>query len=763
MSVQLAQFHQSYAKVLYQLNDEKRLIVDAPARTALHVVAGPGTGKTATLVARILKLVLVDRVPPSGIIATTFTKKAAHELRSRILEVGLAVQDALEGNVEDESDADWLGTVDINQVWTGTTDSLCQELLTQHRSPGQLTPVVADEFVSRTLMLQEGIFGGRRYRSLPLKGLLSDVTGNPRQIPARMRDVTLDVRERTDHDQLNLEDYVAESPPSELEGRLSLVAALDAYRAAMAKRHLADYAELEAMTLQRLLDGALKEFTSGLHALFVDEYQDTNLLQESLYLELAAECGGSVSVVGDDDQSLYRFRGATVELFTNYPNRAQRKLGRRPKTRFLTQNHRSTESVVEFVNGFVALDSTYQGARSAKKPRLQGPGHTDSETPVLAMFRDSREELAADLTRMLHAIFRGKGFPVPGHGRIERGEGGDLGDSVLLTYSPKEDRPDRLVSLLRSECSSRAGMGIFNPRGYPPTEHRSVQLMTGLMLQALDPKGTIETIAKPFGPDAQTLQDWRRLAEAETRRNRKLAAYVGKWNGRESDKTWPSRTPVLELVYEVAQLIGGILNDPEEQLLVEMLTRQIAASELLGSYGGQILLNRDGKTRAGNPLGDRSIVEIMRNVTIPLASGAASINEELMEDFPRDRLPILSIHQAKGLEFPLVIVDVGSRFASNHSKQARMRFPSEGDTPHRMEDHFRAFSPLGVPSRPALDRAFDDLIRQYFVAFSRPRNVLILVGLNASRPGGSIPNVALGWTREGGDSAWSVAQPYLEI
>jgi DNA helicase-2/ATP-dependent DNA helicase PcrA len=137
-----------------------------------------------------------------------------------------------------------------------------------------------------------------------------------------------------------------------------------------------------------------------------------------------------------------------VELFTDYPNRARRKLGRRPKTRFLTQNHRSTQSVVEFVKDFVELDATYQGARSAKKPRLRGPGPSDGEMPVLAMFRDTREELAGELTRMLHDTFRGHGYPVPGHGRIERGEEGDLGDSVLLTYSPKPESTADLVGLV---------------------------------------------------------------------------------------------------------------------------------------------------------------------------------------------------------------------------------------------------------------------------------------------------------------------------
>jgi hypothetical protein len=68
--------------------------------------------------------------------------------------------------------------------------------------------------------------------------------------------------------------------------------------------------------------------------------------------------------------------------------------------------------------------------------------------PVLAMFRDTREELAGELTRMLHDTFRGHGYPVPGHGRIERGEEGDLGDSVLLTYSPKPQSTADLVGLV---------------------------------------------------------------------------------------------------------------------------------------------------------------------------------------------------------------------------------------------------------------------------------------------------------------------------
>ena len=81
----------------------------------------------------------------------------------------------------------------------------------------------------------------------------------------------------------------------------------------------------------------------------------------------------------------------------------------------------------------------------------------------------------------------------------------------------------------------------------------------------------------------------------------------------------------------------------------------------------------------------------------------------------------------------------------------------------KLEDEFRPFSELGVPSRPGRDRAFDDLVRQYFVAFSRPRDALVLIGLESAHPSNdSIPNVAAGWTRDGTNS-WAGTPPWTEV
>jgi len=139
----------------------------------LFIVAGPGTGKTATLTLRILKRVLVDGVPPRSVLATTFTKKAAKELRSRVLGWGFQIIGALKNDptLTPQQKA-FVDAVDINQVRTGTVDSLCEQLLREFRAPGTQPPVLVDEFVSKTLMLRGGLFGARSDQSPALDAFL---------------------------------------------------------------------------------------------------------------------------------------------------------------------------------------------------------------------------------------------------------------------------------------------------------------------------------------------------------------------------------------------------------------------------------------------------------------------------------------------------------------------------------------------------------------------------------------------------------------
>jgi DNA helicase-2/ATP-dependent DNA helicase PcrA len=716
---------------------------------------------------------LVDGLDPGRIVATTFTVKAAAELRSRILGWGFRAIDVLGRDEAIPVEArERLSSIDVNQVITGTVDSICETMLRDWRPPGTQPPIMADDFVSQTLMLRHGLFENGRYRSASLNTVLADLRGgrpNAGLNVATKTNVLLDVIDRRSHDRVEWGAYL--EPMTREKERLD--EALQAYTGALNDRGMVGFAELEQLALERLESGELDEFRNSVDALIVDEYQDTNLLQEQLYFAIAEASGGALTVVGDDDQSLYRFRGATVELFSRFADRYQDHFGAEPIATFLQTNYRSTKTLVQFINNYAGVDASYQSARVAEKPALQ-PGPAAAQgLPVLAMFRDDRHLLARDLAQFIHQIFRGGGYNLPnGEVITASGDGGDVGDCAFLCSSPRElnsgGRP-RLPLLLRQELEAAdPPIRLFNPRGEHLVSTQIVAILGGLLLEAIDPGSRVETLgARSLFNSIDTFGQWRDTAQAFLSTGPAgLRNFVNAWANRRPAKRgrWPRSVPVLDLLYGVVHFFPELYDDPEGQVHLEVFTRQLSAADQVGSFRGRILFDPSAAADGhGYTLPDRSVIELLRNFLGPIAAGVIGINEELIQTFPRDRLSVLSVHQAKGLEFPIVIVDVGSDFATNNHMQAFKRFPAGPEASERMEDVFRPYSVgLGPPDRSPLDRAFDDLFRQFFVAYSRPQDVVLLVGLSAARPGGRIPNVGLGWDRLG-NATWTNNQPYLEI
>ncbi|QPN68802.1 ATP-dependent helicase [Synechococcus sp. CBW1108] len=746
--------------------------VNSSANTGLFIVAGPGTGKTASITLRILKLALVDGIPPRGILATTFTKKAAEELRSRILGWGFRIIDALrEDKTLSLDQAAFLGSIDINQIRTGTVDSLCEQLLREFRAPGTQPPVLVDDFVSKTLMLREGMFGDGRYQNNDLDAFLLDLhseTGSRYNFHAGTKSaIVKQIWERRFQDQVDWHSFSTLGPAVEQLARTKLEEAHSAYESALSSAGLVDFSLLENEVLQRLKAGQLTEFTDQLQVVLVDEYQDTNLLQEELYFELANACGGALTVVGDDDQSLYRFRGATVDLFRDFPTRYNQRFEEEPEQVFLANNYRSSKSIISFVNGYATLDAGYQAVRvSGKPPLAHGPKAPDG-IPVLGMFRDTLDLLATDLAAFIHDVFRGTGSAVPG-GRVKSDPtGGNVGDCALLCSSPAEysasDRP-RLPLLLRQELASlNPPIDVFNPRGEEIATVEVVERFGGLLLEALDPGGVVQGQTNGISLNAQQVFTvWRQRAINYTQDPSApmgLLAYAQGWANRDPARNgyrWPGSTSVIELVYGLVHYFPELHDDPEGQVYLEVFTRQLGACAQVGKFDGRVVADPSNVD-----LSDASIKELLRDFLSPIADGVVGVNEDLMESFPRNRLSVLSIHQSKGLEFPLTIVDVGSDFKDLRSPKFK-RHPDAGSPAHRMENLLRQNSALGVPTRSEVNRAFDDLYRQFFVAFSRPQDVLLLVGVTPTQPGGRVPNVATGWDRDG-VCRWARNLPYQLI
>ena len=114
-------------------NQQKAILTESDK--SLFIVAGPGSGKTTVMVLKILKYIFVDDINPNEILATTFTRKAAEELYSRILGWGDEIKNYLLDNIDDENFDNLLkiDRIDFNQIKIGTTDSVAEELLRDNK------------------------------------------------------------------------------------------------------------------------------------------------------------------------------------------------------------------------------------------------------------------------------------------------------------------------------------------------------------------------------------------------------------------------------------------------------------------------------------------------------------------------------------------------------------------------------------------------------------------------------------------------------
>lgn len=749
----------------------QRAAIEAPPEAGLFIVAGPGSGKTTCLTLRMLKLMMVDDVPPRGILATTFTVKAAEELRSRLLGWGFRLIDQLKADVAVSAQAKaQLADVDINQVYTGTLDSLCERLLRDHRTPGTHPPVLADDFVGKTLLMRNGLLPDKRYEDDALNQFFLDLHGGNKfgfHIGTK-GNLLQGLWDRRHQDLVDWDDFLASSPAAEKPARAVLTDALRDYEKVLKDRHMVDFAMLEYEVLKRLRAGSLHEFTQDLRVVLVDEYQDTNLLQEQIYFEMAKACDGALGVVGDDDQSLYRFRGATVNLFRDFAARYADVYGKAPLPVYLSANYRSTKSIVEFVNQFAELDAAYQAVRVAGKPRLTAGPNAKDGLPVLGMFRDNVEDLASDLADFVHAVFRRTGYKISPTSTVKADPvKGDVGDCALLCSSPADYSSGgnaRLPLLLKEKLAAMdPPIEVFNPRGQDLSKIDLVAIFGGLLAECIDPGAAVQSTFFLTQDAQQTLNTWRAAAIGFLEGGHAPAGlydYAVAWASRDPKRhgyAWPRSLSVIELVYGLVHYLKPLHDDAEGQVYLEAFTRQLGACEQISGFKGRLVCDP-----ANEDLSNKSVRDLVRDFLAPIASELVQVDEELIGSFPRNRLSVLSIHQSKGLEFPLTIVDVGSDFKTNHRAHAFKRFPEDGGSPHRMEDLMRAHSALGKEPRSQRDRAIDDLIRQYFVAFSRPREVLLLVGLKAASHQGRIANVATGYTRDG-VPAWNRSTNIQEI
>ena len=644
-----------------------------------------------------------------------------------------------------------------------------------------------------------------KYRNEKLVEYLKELSGKTKlEEPSKMSEILMEIKNRIFYDQINFDELYEKT--QENSGPRLALDCIKEYENTLKNRNTIDFAMLESNFLEKLKNNELDLFLDEIKIVLIDEYQDTNLIQEDIYFTIAKsalENDGNITVVGDDDQSLYRFRGATVDLFTNYQKRVKDKLSIDVEEINLTTNYRSTENIINHCNQFAELDREYQKARVENKPKIIAPDFDRDKMPILGMFRNNPEMLARDLSRLIdNLVNKGESEikvlqvldeeyykKVNGNinianlqkikqesikaGKNEEkikikldSDYGSASDIAILSYSPKEMQYGNrsfLHHLRKNLKRLRKPIEMFNPRGIDLQEIDVVAIFCGLILECIDPEGSIQNSDKTIPNLARrNMIRWRFKAKDYIKLNPEphepisLNDFVTRWQLRRPypesingiEQHWPKNASLMELAYKLTTWIEELQDDVEGIVYLEAITKSITQTGFFNDYHSNISFK--------TPIDEReSVLEAIWNIFIPLSTGGVSIDESLLETLPDDRINVLSIHQSKGLEFPLVIVDVGSRFKTNDIRTQRLRFPKTLPDKKTIEDTIRQHSILGESERSEKDRSFDDLTRLYFVAFSRAESVLLLIGLNSAIEGYNekndhfdIPNIALGWSRD---------------
>ncbi|MBI4979010.1 MAG: UvrD-helicase domain-containing protein [Spirochaetes bacterium] len=612
----------------FKLNKPQQEAVDHKDGPLL-ILAGAGSGKTRVITSRIAKLI-ASGVPPAHILAVTFTNKAAKEMRERVI-----------STIGDK--------------------------------PKQLVVSTFHAFCLRVLKLDIERLGYKKnftiYNMSDQRALVRNV----------MKEVRVNINSFDEGLFLNYIDrwknkYIL---PNEITPQNDFETwAVNVYRLYM--KYLKGYNAVDFNDLINLVielfeqyPEVLERYRERFRYIMIDEYQDTNPSQYKLAMLLAAKYR-NLAVVGDDDQSIYGFRGSDVSIILSFEKDfPEAKIIR------LEENYRSTASILNVANELIAKNESRRAKKlftsmgDGKRPRLVAADDDRAEAVWVAedmmqrvVMRSTKYSDAAVLFRMnaqsrpFEEEFRVRNIPYTVVGAFEFYERKEVKD--VLAYLKLFVNPEDDVSFLRIINFPRRGIGDGT---VTKLTHESVEKNLPLYEVLL-------TAAK--NPD---IPDKAQKGIVE------LIGLVQKYG---------------EIFKETKDIAGNVKEFLEET-----------------AFDGEVVMTSDTKEKAGKKLENieslvNGIAEYQRSLKEPTLKGyldriTLMNQEDTEEEEKKEGVTLLSIHSAKGLEFPFVYIVGMEQGILPHYKSV---------LPHEIEEERRL-------SYVAITRAREELTISYALARSR--------------------------------------------
>lgn len=566
--------------ILSKLNDRQQEAVQATEGPIL-VLAGAGSGKTTVLVNRIAYMILEKHIPSWNILAITFTNKAANEMKERI-----------EGLLGDTA----------NNMWIGTFHSVCVKIL---RSCIDLLGynrdfIIYDTADTRTVMKECLRELNIDEKSFPHRNVLSIISNAKNDL---MDAPTFENAYRSDY-------------------RMSIISKIYyRYQTKLRKSNALDFDDIILNTVKILSENpdVLMKYRDKFKYILVDEYQDTNNSQYLLINLLASE-HRNLCVVGDDDQSIYKFRGANINNILNFKDDF-------PEVKRVTldRNYRSTQNILDTANSIIEHNN---GRLGKSLWTSQGEGEK------VRVFTGSNEyDEARYIAREVKKLFD---------------ETGKFSDCAVLYRTNAQSRVIEEM-LMRESIPYKVLSGL---RFYDRKEIKDVIAYLRVVYNPDDDVSLARIINEPKRKIGNaTLERARNIADENDTSIFNVISHADEYpEFKTAIKKLLSFCEIINSLIKLRdaiplnELVSRVLNDTGymPSLMLEDTTESKTRIENIGEFMS-VIAEFEQNEETGNTLG-----EFLESIT--LVSDVDSYDEN------EDAVVLMTIHSAKGLEFPTVFL-----------------------------------------------------------------------------------------------------------
>lgn len=641
------------------------------------IIAGPGSGKTFTLVERIVHLITEKKIALGTLLVVTFTDKAARELTTRI----------------SNRLAELEFSFDLNEMYLGTFHSICLRLLEEYREFTRLRRsfTLFDQFDQQYFLYQNI----KEFREVPDSQLVmgADQIGRWAQSAQLMKWLNKVSEEA-------LDPHVLEAAPDR-EVR-ALAGCFLKYQVLLEVNNCLDFSgiQYEALQLLRRHPEVLTQLLAKITHLMVDEYQDTNTIQQLILLLLSGD-KNNLCVVGDDDQGLYRFRGATIRNILEFPQLFTSNGCTQVR---LTVNYRSHPKIIDFYNKWMDQLDWGEQDGTFRFPKQILPREDEfPEVPAAVRLTASDEK---GENENWHAEVLALLTELQASGRLS-----DWNQVAFLFRSVKNKRVIELAQFLEKN-----GIPVYSPRSNMFFEREEIRLMIGALIFLF-----------PQFPKVRQWIGGAKLAIWEYYDQQCFKAFTDELRKPENSRMLEWARPLAKRHAVLTQTADYAFSGLFYQLLqFPLFSRFLDEDAMQGVDKGRAarnlatfskLITKFEYLHYVTVLNPEYLERDLRNLFNQffrfLKDGGIGEYEDEAEYAPKGCLSFLTIHQSKGLEFPVVVC--GSLEAVPRKQHT--------DLDEILEDG----GYLSKPRFEPLDRIKHfDFWRLYYTAFSRAKNLLLL-------------------------------------